>query len=120
MRFFITLTVIFFCKICFSQKMAQINLKDSCIMSGGIIKLTDFKKLCKICPPNAQKVESFHVSYPMAPPVYGELECKGNRYNTKIVVSSAKAGNVVVIENIKATGKDGKPVEVPAMTLGFK
>lgn len=89
-------------------------------MSGGIIKLADFKKLCKICPPNVQKVISFHVSYPLAPPVYGEMPCKGNRYDAKIIVPSAKAGNVIVIESIKAIGKDGKPIEVPQMTLGFK
>jgi hypothetical protein len=120
MRYILALTALFFCKISFSQNPAQINLKDSCILTGGIIKLTDFKKLCKICPPNVQKVISFNVSYPLSPPIYGELPCKGNRYNMSVVVPSAKVGNVVSINAIKAIGKDGKPIEVRDITLGFK
>lgn len=120
MRLLFIFTILFVTyNVSFGQKIAAINLKDSCIMSGGIIKLADFKKLCKICPPNVKKVVSFNVSYPLNPPVYGKLFCKGNRYNTSIVVPSTRAGNVIVIENIKAIGMDGKPVDVPDMTLGI-
>jgi hypothetical protein len=120
MRSLLVLAVIFICTISFGQKMASINLKDSCIMSGGIIKINDFKRLCKICPQGVKKVISFNVSYPLSPPIYGELPCKGNRYNASIVIPSAQVGKVIAIDNIKAIGMDGKPVEVPQMTLGFK
>ena len=89
-------------------------------MSGGIITMSDFKKLCKICPPEAKKVLSFNVSYPINAPFYGDHPGKGNRYDPKFLLQFAKPGTAMVIENINATGADGKKIEVQRMTIGFK
>jgi hypothetical protein len=120
MRSLLVLAVIFICTISFGQKMASINLKDSCIGSGGIVSVTDFKKICKICPPNVKKVISFTISYSTNAPIYMDMLCKGNRYNAKAVIPAAKPGAVIMIENIIAIDLKGNQVEVPHVTLGFK
>jgi hypothetical protein len=120
MRSLFVLTILFIYNFSFGQKAAIINLKDSCIASGGIISVADFKRLCKICPPNIKKVESFTISYSTNPPIYMDLLCKGNRYNAKVVIPAAKPGAVVMIENILAYDLKGNKVEVPHMTIGFK
>lgn len=119
-KYLITCFVILLGSKTFGQKMAKLNLKDSCIMSSGIITMSDFKKLCKICPPEAKKILSFNVSYPINAPFYGDHAGKGNRYDGKFLLQYAKPGAIMVIDNIKATNAAGKKLEVPRMTLGFK
>ncbi len=119
-KFLITFCVVLISSKTFGQKMAKLNLKDSCIMSGGIITMSDFKKLCKICPPEAKKVVSFHVSYPINAPFYGDLPGKGNRYDSKFLNQYAKPGSAMVIENINVIDASGKQIELQRWTLGFK
>ena len=119
-KFLITCCVILLCSTTFGQKLAKLNLKDSCIMSGGIIAMSDFKKLCKICPPEAKKITAFNISYPINAPFYGDHAGKGNRYDSKFLLQYAKPSAIMVIDNIKATGADGRYIQVQRMTLGFK
>ena len=101
MKYFVTLAVLLFCKISFGQIiMAKINLKDSCIISGGVIKMTDFKRICKICPPDVKTVNSFLISYPVNPPLYMELPCKGNRWKSSEIIKYAKPGVTFIFEEI--------------------
>jgi hypothetical protein len=100
--------------------MAQINLKDSCIMSGGIIELKHFKRLCKVCFPEAKKINSFVISYPENPPMYMELRCSGNRWNPALIFNKAKPGRTFIFEEINAIGHDGKPLNFKPIIIGFK
>ncbi len=119
-KFLLVLAVFLICNISFSQKMAQINLKDSCIISGGIIEIKHFKKLCKVCLPEAKKINSFVISYPENPPLYMELICKSNRWDPAFLSKKAKPGLTFMIEEINATGKDGKPLNVKPLIIGFR
>ncbi len=120
MKYLITLSVLLFCKISFGQNMAKINLKDSCIISGGVINLKDFKGLCKICPPGVKKVDSYIFSYTINPPLYLEVICKTNRFNPYFFLKHAVPGRTFMIEEIKATGADGKTLNLKPIYIGFK
>ncbi len=115
-----TLSLLLFCKISFGQNMAKINLKDSCIISGGVIALTDFKKLCKICPPGVTKVNSYVISYPVNPPLYMELPCNKNRWNPKDLIKYAKPGLTFIIEEIDANNSFGQKLNMKKILIGFK
>src|SRR5215216_5251387 len=103
------LTAFLISSLGFSQKLAQINLKDSCIMSGGIIEMKHFKRLCKLCLPEAKKINSFVISYPEIQPIYMELRCNSNRWDPAFLIKKAKPGYTFMIEEINAIGHNGKP-----------
>lgn len=100
--------------------MAKINKKDSCIISGGVINLKDFKGLCKICPPGVKKVNSFIFSYTINPPLYLEYICNTNRFNPLFFLKYAAPGRTFMIEEIKAVDATGKPVNLKPIYIGFK
>ena len=89
-------------------------------MSGGIIEIKHFKRLCKLCLPEAKKVNSFIISYTETPPLYLELICKGNRWDAAFISKKAKPGLTFMIEEVKAIGKDGKPLNFKPIIIGFK
>ena len=120
MKYLFILTSFLICNNSFAQNMAKINLKDSCIMSGGIIAIKDFKRLCKICLPEAKKINSLLISYPENPPLYLEFRCKGNRWDPAFISKYAKPGLTFIFEEINAIGKDGKPLTVKPFIIGFK
>ncbi len=120
MKRFTTLSLLLFFKITFSQNMAKINLKDSCIMTGGIIALSDFKKLCKICPPGVPKINSFIISYPVNPPLYMELRCNTNHWKPADIIKYAKPGVTFIIEEIDATNSFGQKLNMKHILIGFK
>lgn len=113
------LILICFCfKISIAQNPAKINFKDSCIISRGVISVADFKKVCKVCPPGMKKVTSFMISEIVNhTSLYFPL--KNNRWNSSFV-KNPKLGTLIVIEEIKGIGTDGKPMTSPNITIGLK
>ncbi|MBK7668467.1 MAG: hypothetical protein IPJ32_14695 [Sphingobacteriaceae bacterium] len=114
-----SLIVICFCfKISFAQNPAKLNLKDSCIVSGGVLMVADFKKVCKVCPEGMKKVTSYSISY-IENHMSIAFPLKNNRWNSSFL-KNAKLGTMLVIEDIKGVGANGKPVTAPIMTIGLK
>ena len=120
MKYVFVFTTLLICNIGFCQNMAKINLKDSCIISGGVIKMADFKRICKICPPDVKTVNSFLISYPVNPPLYMELPCKGNRWKSSEIIKYAKPGVTFIFEEINATAKNGTRSNINRLLIGFK
>lgn len=120
MKYLFIVTAFLICNACFGQHDAKINLKDSCILSGGIIAVKDFKRLCKVCIPEAKKINSMLISYTENPPLYLDLRTKGNRWDPAFLSKFAKPGRTFMIEEINAIGHDGKPVNIKPFIIGFK
>lgn len=120
MKQVLILLLFLICSIGFSQNMAKINYKDSCIMSGGLIKMSDLNKICKVCPTGTKKISGFILSYTQTPPLYLEQIYNGNRFDPKLVIQYAKPGLTFMFEEIKAINIDGKPVQLNRMLIGFK
>src|SRR5437868_10797157 len=122
MKHFLTLLVFFICNSTIGQKLnfAKLNLKDSCIISGGVIEMKDLKKICKICPPETKKVNSFIISYTETPPLYLELICTKNHWDLNFLVKKAVPDRTFMIEEIKAVGINGQALPVKTMFIGFK
>lgn len=120
MKQVLILTAFFICSISFSQKLAQVNYKDSCLITGGIIKMSDLKKICKVCPQGAKKVSGFILSYTQNPPLYLEQIYPANRWDPKFLMKYAKPGLTFMLEEIKAYGADGKLLPVNRFIIGFK
>lgn len=118
MKKFSLILVCFCFKLSFSQNPAKLNLKDSCIISGGVLMVADFKKVCKVCPPGMKKVTSYSISY-----VENHLSIpfplKNNRWNSSFV-KNPRLGVIVLIDDIKGIGADGKPLFIPNITIGLK
>lgn len=112
--------IFFTFNICSAQKLAEVNYKDSCLITGGIIKMTDLGKICKVCPKGAKKVSGFIFSYTQNPPLYLEQIYSGNRWDPKFLKKYAKPGLTFMIEEIQAFGADGKRLPVNRFTIGFK
>ena len=82
--------------------------------------MKNLKKLCKICLPEAKKINSFIISYTETPPLYLELRCKGNRWDPSFLVKKAKPGLTFMIEEINAIDHKGKPITFKPLIIGFK
>ncbi|MBP7808886.1 MAG: hypothetical protein KA163_06310 [Bacteroidia bacterium] len=115
----ISLVIICFCfKISLAQNPVKLNLKDSCIMSGGVMLVADFKKVCKVCPPGMKKVTSYSISY-VENHLSVAFPLKNNRWNSSFL-KNPKLGTLLVIEDIIGIGVDGKPYTAPMITIGLK
>ncbi len=101
-----------------AQNPAKLNLKDSCIISGGVLLVADFKKVCKVCPEGMKKVTSYSIGY-----VENHLSIpfplKNNRWNSSFL-KNPRLGVIVLIEDIKGIGTNGKPLTAPNITIGLK
>lgn len=101
-----------------SQNPAKLNLKDSCIMSGGVLSVSDYKKVCKVCPTGMKKVNSFIISHSVNY-VAVNFPLKNNRWNPSFIKNPG-LGTIITIENIKGIDMKGKPMTIEMMTIGLK
>lgn len=100
-----------------AQKLAKFNLKDSCVISGGVMAVADFKKVCKVCPAGMKKVTSYSVAY-LENHVEVFFPLKNGRWNSSFL-KNAKKGTFIVIDDIKGIDDKGKQTTVQAITLGL-
>jgi hypothetical protein len=113
------LILICFCfKISFAQNPAKINLKDSCVISGGVMAVSDFKKVCKVCPPGMKKVNSYSIAY-LENHVEVFFPLKNNRWNSSFL-KNARMGTFIIIEDIKGIDDKGKQITAGPITIGLK
>lgn len=101
-----------------SQNLAKLNLKDSCIMSGGVLSVADYKKICKVCPTGMKKVNSFSI-YHSVNHVAVPFPLKNNRWNPSFI-KNPQLGTIITIEEIKGIDIKGKPMTIEMMTIGLK
>lgn len=113
------LILICFCfKISFAQNPVKLNLKDSCIISGGVLTVADFKKVCKVCPEGIKKVTNYTISHTVNHMAV-DFPLKNGRWNSSFIKNPGM-GTILVIENIKGLDAKGKTVTVPTMVIGLK
>lgn len=107
-----------FCFTLRAQNPAKLNLKDSCIMSGGVLSVADYKKVCKVCPAGMKKVISFSISHSVNYVAVG-FPLKNNRWNPSFIKNPG-LGTIITIEDIKGIDMKGKPMTIEMMTIGLK
>jgi hypothetical protein len=114
-----SLILLCFCfKISFSQNLAKLNLKDSCIITGGVMSVADFKKVCKVCPEGMKKVTGYLISHTVNHMAV-DFPLKNGRWNSSFIKNPGM-GTILVIENIKGLDAKGKTVTAPQMVIGLK
>lgn len=98
------------------------KLNGSCLLSGGLISVTDYNKIKRLCPPNLIRVIRF--KYTLVPKGTsikkghpGYVECLGGDIP---YLPSAKVGDTVFLDEIVGLNENKKRSAAESIVLKIK